>query len=261
MSQLTIAYAEDSLPIASLEQRLAAVKQWGLALEIANRGAVSVEPYQQVGVSIAAVQAYRMHDFHPLHRDPEHRYQAISHVEDTLTLAAQLHAPRIVTVCGFGHHLADRPFERSLEFFARVAGRAKALGVRILIEPLSPKRLGAMAHPEEVARLMTCLNQPEVFSLVLDTGHLLDSGFGLADFLSTWPHPVEELQLKGRNSAPPDMTMLSSSWLAALRTRPSVVCVEHRQPITWEGFETIAKWLQQMRAAWSEIKPDSHLPS
>lgn len=253
MSQLTIAYTEDSLPIASLEQRLAAVKRWGLALEIANRGAISVEPYQQSGVSIAAVQAYLMHDFHPLHHDPEHRHQAICHVEETLTLAAQLHAPRIITVCGFGHHLADCPFERSLEFFARVAARAKVLGVRILIEPLSPKRLGAMVHPEDVAQLMICLNQPEVFSLVLDTGHLLDSGFVLTDFLSTWSHPIEELQLKGRNSAPPDLSVLSTSWLAARRIQLSVLCVEHRQPITWQGFEAIAKWLQQGRIALSQI--------
>lgn len=246
MNPLTIAYNEDSLPAASQLERFAAVKQWGLALEIANHGTVSIENYQQGGISISAVQAYLMHDFHPLHLDPEHRHQAIVHVEDTLSLAAQLNAPRIITVCGFGHDLADCPFERSIEFFSRFVNRAKTLGVRIMIEPLSPKRLGAMAHPDEIVQLVNGLNQPKVFSIVLDTGHLLDSGFVLDDFFSTWQHPIEELQLKGRSSAPPDVPLPVANWLEAMQTQPRVICVEHRQPVTWKDFAAIAKWLQQM---------------
>jgi sugar phosphate isomerase/epimerase len=187
-----------------------------------------------------------MHDFHPLHPDLQCRQQAIAHVKDTLMLAAQLHAPRIVTVCGFGHDLADRPFERSIEFFSSLVKSAKALGVRIMIEPLSPKRVGAMAHPEEVAQLVNDLNQSDVFSLLLDTGHLLDSGFCLNEFFSTWQHPIEELQLKGKSSAPPDLAWPLASWLDAMLSPPRIICVEHRQPVTWEGFDKIVNWLQQI---------------
>lgn len=246
MAQPTIAYTEDSLPAVSPAERFAVIKQWGLAVEIANRGNLSVADYQQAGVMIAAVQAYQMHQFHPLHPDLEYRRQAVGHVKDTLTLAAQLHAPHIITVCGFGHDLADLPFERSLEFFASVADQARALGVRILIEPLSPKRVGAMAHPDEVAQLVRHLSQPEVFSMVLDTGHLLDSGINLEAFFSTWQHPIEELQLKGINSSPPDDTLAIEHWLNKMSSLPAVLCVEHRQPITWKGFEQIVRRLQQV---------------
>lgn len=245
MTPLTIAYTEASLPSSPQLERFAALQRWGLALEIANCGAVPIEDYQQAGIPIAAVQAYLMHDFHPLHPDPEHRRQAIPHVKETLALAAQLSAPRIVTVCGFGHQLADAPFERSLEFFASLAGSAKALGVRIMIEPLSPKRLGAMTHPEEIARLVNSLNQPDVFSILLDTGHLLDSGLELNEFFASWPYAIEELQLKGRNSAPPDQTMPITDWLDVMHPPPSVVCIEHRQAVTWEKFEEITRWLQK----------------
>jgi len=103
MNQPTLAYVETSLPAVSQAERLAAIQHWGIALEVANWGEVSVEEYQSARIPIAAVQAYQMHEFHPLHRDPQYRYQGLLHVRDTLELTAQLDTPRIVTVCGFGH--------------------------------------------------------------------------------------------------------------------------------------------------------------
>jgi sugar phosphate isomerase/epimerase len=244
MNQPTLAYVETSLPAASQAEQFAALRRWGMALEIANQDNIAVEVYQQAHIPIVAVQAYQMHEFHPLHRDPTHRQQALLHVQDTLELAARLHAPRIVTVCGFGHDLADCPMQRSLEFFAAVAERAKALGIRILIEPLSPKRASALTHPNDIVQILADLNQPTVFSLLLDTGHLLDSGFDLTTFFSTWQHPIEALQLKGRNSAPPDQTMSIERWLTMLPVQPQVISVEHRQPISWARFDQIVQDLQ-----------------
>lgn len=244
MNPPTLAYVKTSLPAASQAEQFAAIRRWGIALEIANQGNIAIETYQQAKIPIVAVQAYQMHEFHPLHRDPNHRQQALRHVQDTLELAARLHAPRIVTVCGFGHDLVDCPMERSIEFFAALADRAKALGIRILIEPLSPKRAGALTHPQNIVHLLTCLNQPTVFSLLLDTGHLLDSGFDLTTFFSTWQHPIEELQLKGQNSAPPDLTMSIDRWLATLPIPPQVLSVEHRQPISWARFDQIVSALK-----------------
>jgi sugar phosphate isomerase/epimerase len=246
MNQPTIAYVETSLPAASQTEQLAAIRRWEIALEIANQGNSVVEVYQRAQIPIAAVQAYQMHHFHPLHRDPTHRHQAVLHVEDTLELAARLHAPRVVTVCGFGHDLADCPWERSLDVFTALADKAKVCGIRILIEPLSPKRAGAMAHPEAIVQLLECLNQPTVFSILLDTGHLLDSGFDLMTFFSTWPYPIEVLQLKGRNSAPPDLTMPIAQWLATLPFPPQVLSVEHRQPISWARFDQIVSRLKAL---------------
>lgn len=217
-----------------------------MALEIANCGDVPVEVYQKAQIPIVAVQAYQMHEFHPLHRDPDHRHQAVLHVAETLELAARLNSPRIVTVCGFGHDWVDSPLARSIEFFAALADKAKDLGIHIMIEPLSPKRAGAMTDPDHIVQLLHHLNQPEVFSLLLDTGHLLDSGVDLSSFISTRQYPIEELQLKGINSAPPDLTMPIAEWLARMPVPPEVICVEHRQPITWAEFDRLAAGLKQL---------------
>ncbi|MFS0520107.1 sugar phosphate isomerase/epimerase family protein [Nostoc sp. UIC 10607] len=238
MNQATLAYVEMSLPDGTQAEKFAAIRRWGIGLEIANLEDIQIDVYKSAQIPITAVQAYQMHDFHPLHRNAEHRHQAKIHVEHTLEVAAQLNAPRIVTVCGFGHNLADNPLERAVDFFSNLAQRAAKLGVRIMIEPLSPKRAGALTHPDEIVSLIRCLNQPKVFSILLDTGHLLDSGFNLNLFFSLWQYPVEELQLKGMNSTPPTLTIPLTNWIKA-KSPPDVICIEHRQAISWKEFDQI----------------------
>jgi hypothetical protein len=77
-----------------------------------------------------------------------------------------------------------------------------------------------------------------VFSILLDTGHLLDSGFNLNLFFSFWQYPVEELQLKGMNSTLPTLTIPLTSWIKA-KSPPDVICIEHRQAISWTEFDQI----------------------
>jgi sugar phosphate isomerase/epimerase len=238
-----LAYDESAIPATSLRERLELAVKENLALEIANKGNLEVELYRQS--AIATVQAYAMHEFHPLHRDRLHRQEAFRHVCETLQLAACLNAPRIVTVCGFGYELADRPFERALEFFRSLVVPAKDLGIRIMIEPLSPRRAAALTDPHEIATLIESLHEPEVFSLMLDTGHLTDSGFDLDSFFQNWNLPIEELQLKGAISAPPQASIPVKAWLEALPELPSVVCVEHRQPISQVDFDKLIVALRQ----------------
>lgn len=229
MSNHTIlSYAESSLPTYKLPASLVLARKYGLALEVANDGNLPVEIYQQSGIKIAAVQAYAMHEFHSLHPDPSRREAAIAHVRETLEIAAKLEAPRIVTVCGFGHNLVERPLERAWEFFSRFSILAKELGVRLMIEPLSPRRCAGFNHPQAVVELIKMLNEPKAFSLMLDTGHLADADIDLDLFFSSWNYPVEELQLKGSLSQPPTPEMPVKSWLESLKSTPPVVCVEHR---------------------------------
>jgi Xylose isomerase-like TIM barrel len=227
--QPILTYNETSIPGSSSERLQLAVRE-NLALEVANEGNFPLELYQPYRIS--AVQAFAMHDFHPIHRDRNIQQEAVRHVRDTIEVAAQLNVPRIVTVCGFGYELADHPFERCLDFFSSFAEQAKAAGIRIMIEHLSPLRVGAMTDPEEIARLVEMLNDPSVFSIMLDTGHLVDTGIELDSFFANWNRPIEELQLKGPRSAPPSPEMPVKRWLEALPALPAVVCVEHRQPTT-----------------------------
>ncbi|MFB2978840.1 sugar phosphate isomerase/epimerase family protein [Microseira sp. BLCC-F43] len=226
-----LAYTENSIP-GTLSERLQLAARENLALEVGNEGNFPLELYREY--QIVSVIAYRMHDFHPIHSDRIRRDQAFPHVRETIEIAAKLNVPRIVTVCGFGYELADRPFERCWDFFSSLTPQAKAAGVKITIEPLSPLRVGVMTDPEEIARLIDMLNEPNVFSIVLDTGHLVDSGIELNTFFANWKRPVEEIQLKGPRSSPPSPTMPVKQWLEALPQPPAVISPEHRQPTTVE---------------------------
>lgn len=240
--QPILAYNESSLPAPSWGERLQLATQYDLALEVANQGNLNLEPYLKTNIPITAVQAYAMHDLHPLHPEAQHRYQALHHVQQTLEIAAQLQVHRIVTVCGFGTDVVDSPFEHCLDFFSRCASKAKALGIKIMIEPLSPRRCSAMTDPYQIGQLVETLAEPEVFTTLLDTGHLLDSGYDLETFLPNWTLPTEELQLKGPHSTPPDFSL--GQWLMQLPFQPAVVCVEHRQPISLSKFHQLISGLR-----------------
>lgn len=234
-----LAYDENSLPANTWAEKLHLAAKENLALEIANTGNLDISIYQRSGIPVVSVQAYAMHEFHPLHRDISHRQQAWQHVRETLQIAAQLNVLRIITVCGFGFDLIDNPFERALDFFASLVIPAKEVGVQIMIEPLSPRRVGVLTNPREIVRLIEIIDEPEVFSLVLDTGHLIDSGYDLDTFFLNWNYPIAELQLKGALSTPPNVNMPVKAWLEALEQLPKVVCVEHRQPISLQDFEQL----------------------
>ena len=231
------------MPGAGQRGRLTLAAECGLALEVANtRAAFDSEPYREHGVRIAAVQAYAMHEVHPLHPDSERRKAALPHVLDTLQLAAGLGAPWAVTVCGFGQQLADRPFERSLEFFASLVPHARSMGVRVLIEPLSPLRAAAMHDPHTIADLLVAIDAPDALALLLDTGHLLDTGLDLQEFFDSWAHPVQALQLKGSGSAPPDPRNPTGPWLDHLQV--ALISVEHRIPTSHEAVRRTARALR-----------------
>ena len=246
-----LAYTENSIP-GTVSERLELAARENLALEVANEGNFSIELYQ--GFQIVSAIAYRMHDFHPIHSDRTHREQAFPHVRETIEIAAKLNVPRIVTVCGFGYELADNPFERCLDFFSSLAPYAKAAGVKIMIEPLSPLRVGVMTDPEEIARLIDMLNEPSVFSIMLDTGHLVDSGIELNSFFANWNRPVEEIQLKGPRSSPPNPTMPVKQWLEALPQPPAVISPEHRQPTTVEDLVHLVNVLRTQLVGWVEVR-------
>ena len=103
--------------------------------------------------------------------------------------------------------------------------------VRLLVEKLSRRRARAMTEAFEIERLLDALDAPDVFATLIDTGHLRDDGLDPASFLAAWRHPVDEIQLKDADSRPPSPDAPVAEWLAASRSRPAVVAVEHRRPI------------------------------
>jgi sugar phosphate isomerase/epimerase len=232
-----LAWVEHALPGDDASARAALAVRHGLALEVANRDELDLAALRRSGARVASVQAWGLHEAHALSPTPGERRRAREHLLATVDLARELGAPRVVAVCGFGHEPCAEPHARSLELFASVADRAREVGVRVLVEPLSPARAGSMNRPEDVARLLEDLAAPDVFGTVLDTGHLLDGGHDPAALFAGWPHRVDEVQLKGPRSSAPDDTLPVVDWLRALPAPPDVVAVEHRERLEARDFE------------------------
>jgi len=221
-----LAYCARSLAVPDDRVREIAVT-WDLALELADDGHLDEAFWRRAGVPLATVQAWWLHEAHPIHPDPLLRERAAARILETLELAERLRAPRMLGVCGFGDDVADRPFERCVDFFALLTSRARDAGLIVLLEPLSPRRCSAMWDPAEIVRLATVLDAPDVFRLCLDTGHLMDSGFELDAFFDDFDTAVDEVQLKGPLSEPPMPSMSVGRWLAALPGETAVLSVEH----------------------------------
>ena len=93
-----LAYNEESLPASSFSDRLHLATQYHLALEIANAGDLELEHYLASNIQISAVASLRhAMIFIPCTPEAHHHQQALDHVQQTLEIAAQLQAPRIVT--------------------------------------------------------------------------------------------------------------------------------------------------------------------
>jgi len=242
----TLTWLEHALPGDALAQRLALARRLGLALEVANRPGLDPRALRSARAPIVTLQAFGMHEAHPLHPDPERRRAGERHLVDTIERAAELGVPRVIAACGFGEAACAEPFESCRAFFERVAPRARERGVRVLIEPLSPRRSPAMDQPEDVERLLSALAAPDVFGTVLDTGHLLDGGHDPERILRGWPHRVDEVQLRGARSEPPPPGAPLGRWLACLREPPEVVCIEHRAPITVARVEELVAELRAL---------------
>ena len=234
----TLAYCARSLACPDPDV-LAIARDLDLALELADDGRVDAEFWRRSGVPIATVQAWWLHEAHPLHPDRLLRERAAARIHDTLALTVAVGAPLMLGVCGFGDDLADRPFERSLDFFAALTQPARDVGVRVLLEPLSPRRCAAMWHPAEIVRLRDALDAPDVFLLCLDTGHLVDSGFVPGDVFANLGEPVHEIQLKGPLSTPPDPALPVARWMAALPEPPAILSFEHNVPLAEGGLEPL----------------------
>jgi len=231
-----LAYVEHDLPAATPEERFEIARAHGLALEVAHRDDDRAERARDAGLQIATLQAWRLHEVHPIHPDKKVRAAAYEHLRRTIELAASLGVPRVIAVAGYGQEICADPFEEARSFFRFLAPIAREQKVRVLIEPLSPLRCAALTAPMVLARLLEEIGSPEVYGSAIDTGHVIDSGREVEGYLERWPGRVEELQLKGKGSSPPQADMPLAKWLRKLKYAPDVVCVEHRLTIEAEEF-------------------------
>lgn len=242
-----LGWVDECLPADDVRERHRLANRLELGLEVVFRGGDRFEPERYRDAELLTLQAWGMHHWHPTARYRDDRQQAVRHVEEALETADRLGVGRVLTIACYGHELADSPFERALDFFDRVGRRARALGRRIVVEPLSSRRAAAFVEPQEVEAVLGELDQDDVFGLCLDTGHLLDQGHDEGRdctpgrLLEAVTLPVEELQLRGADSRPP-LDLSLDAWLV-LDPPPQLLVGEHREPIEVAELErVIASW-------------------
>jgi len=226
-----LAYVEHCLPAETPQERFELARAHGLALEVAHRDDDRAERARDAGLEVVTLQAWRLHEVHPIHPEKKVRGEAYEHLRRTIELADKLGVPRVIAVAGYGREICADPFEEARAFYRWLAPIARERKVRVLIEPLSPLRCAALTAPMVLARLLDEIESPDVYGSAIDTGHVIDSGREVEEYLERWPRKVEELQLKGKGSSPPDVDVPLAKWLGKLKGAPDVVCVEHRLPI------------------------------
>lgn len=239
-----LAYVEHNLPAATPTERFELARAHSLALEVAHRDDDRAERARDAGLTLVTLQAWRLHEVHPIHPDKKVRGEAYEHLRRTIELAARLGVPRVIAVAGYGQTICAEPFEEARAFYRWLAPIAREKKVRVLLEPLSPLRCAALTAPMVLARLLDEIESPDVYGSAIDTGHVIDSGREVEEYLERWPRRVEELQLKGKGSSPPELDMPLARWLRKLKVAPDVVCVEHRLPIE---AEELGKLLEHLR--------------
>lgn len=239
-----LAYTEHNLPAATPAERFELARGHGLALEVAHKDDDRAQRARDAGLSIATLQAWRLHEVHPIHPDKQVRGEAYEHLRRTIELAAKLGVPRVIAVAGYGSTICADPFAEARAFFRFLAPVARENKVRVLLEPLSPLRCAALTAPMVLAQLLEELGSPDVFGCAIDTGHVIDSGREVGEYLERWPRGVEELQLKDKGSSPPGVDAPLARWLRKLKAAPEVVCVEHRLPIEVQELATLLRHLR-----------------
>jgi len=238
-----LTYTETSLP-GPAASRFERAHRRGLALEVEDWGDVNPTIYTRSGLTIATVQVCRLKKDPPTATGRRERRRALEHIESGLELADRLDARRALTICAYGEEVADSPLERALDLFDRAGRRARELGVRLLIEPLSPKRSPIFHDPSEVISLLRTLDQPDNFGLAIDTGHLIDGELDPLESLTSIDYPITELQLRGADGAAPNLEMPFAEWFDALEAPPEVLSIEHRDEIEVEDFEELLATLR-----------------
>lgn len=226
---LPLLYVERALPGRDAAARCAFAREHGLALEVREDPEL-LRVARAERVPVLCLQAYRLHEQHALCATAAERAAGREHLASALRLAAEQRVPRVLAVCGFGPALAPDPEGSALEQFAAVAPAARAAGLRVLIERLSPLRAGALTSAAEHARLHAALRAPECFGSCLDTGHLLDAGLDPERAIADWPLPLDELQLRGPLGSAPGPELPLERWIAAARGL-AAVAIEHREPL------------------------------
>lgn len=237
---MEIAYVERSLAGADLDAARALAERLDLRVERRESDWDGVPDSR-----LAVLQAYRLHEQHPLDPDPLVRGLARASVRETIERAGRAGVPFVLTVPGLGDDLVQDPVGVATEAYREFAEVARRAGVTLLVELLAPRRLRVLSQAAELATWMRELDAGPHLQAALDTGHLLDAGLDPLAVVRDWPLEVGLLQLRGPGGGFPPHGMPLKTLLR--EARPRVVSVEHHDPVDEAQVEAFLKRLRRAR--------------
>jgi hypothetical protein len=237
---MEVAYVERSLPGADLDAARDLARRWDLRVERRDADWNGVPDPQLV-----VLQAYSLHEQHPLDPDPLVRGLARAAVKQTIERAGRAGVPYVLTAPGFGDALVRDPVDVAFAAYREFVETAERAGVTLLVELLSPRRLPVLSRAADLAQWMRALDAGPRLQVALDTGHLLDAGLDPLAVVRDWPLEVGLLQLRGPGGAFPPHGMPLKSLLS--EARPAVVSVEHHERVEEPQVEAFVARLRRAR--------------
>mgnify|MGYP006280728635 FL=1 len=184
---------EDSLPRRDKQARLHFAKERELSLEVSyaswqSKGYIPL--YEEFEVPTPSVAAIGMTEHHFLHESLYHRDEAQRLLSGALDMAERLSAKRVAVFIAESDDIADRPFERALEFFAPFVDEARSRELIMDITARPSKGPHSFGSPEDIQSVLAALDGEGVIALRLDGSQRL------AGNLQEHFHSLDVLQLE-----------------------------------------------------------------
>ena len=230
---MKLGIAEFSVPGKNVGEKLRALERYKLWLELANDGKIrKFERWKELlstsSVRVNSVQAYIQHRLSFLSSEEAERKAAITHVKQSIVIAAEFSANNVVTVLCYGEPGVEKPRRETVRVLKDLGKTAEDRGVTIAVEPLDVKRTSFMPSAEEVWKLVEEVGSERV-KLMLDTGHMWDNKEDIGGLLQRFGQEIVELHLKDSNSLAPGKGEIDfRSLIDVCRRLSGLKCLEYR---------------------------------
>ncbi len=235
---------ELSIPGESLAEKLRVLESYGMWIEIACMGErEDLDILKSFNVESESVQAYKLHNLSLISSDQNVRKRALRHVKETIDIARDIGAERVVIVPSYGHSFIDDPVKKAVDVFKEICGYALDSGVQILVEALSAKKTSFLPSLDEVASFVNTVSFENIW-LLADTGHLNDGGAEVLTAIQESEELLKEIHLKGENSGPPSKGIIPFKKI--LDTYKEIpLCLEYKSNYPKKDFQNAIKYLHE----------------
>jgi sugar phosphate isomerase/epimerase len=230
---MALGIAEFSAPGKSPSEKLRALEERGLWLELVNDGiAWKLARWRELlpsfRVYVRSVQAYLQHDLSLFSRSLAERRAAFNHVKQSIELAAKFGGEGVVTVVCYGKPQVADPWKEAVRVFKELSKVAEDVRITVSVEPLDRKRTEFLHSYSEVRKFVEQVASERV-KLMLDTGHLWEDGEDPARVVRELGEELSELHLKDSGGLAPGRGELNFHKLAEIcKEIRGLKCLEYK---------------------------------